>query len=102
MQEYLSAVRVLDAVINDGKSLDAQFKATDSPLSKQISYGVVRDYFHLSEIVRQVVKKPLAGKNAELHLLLLAQQGVLVLVVASASKINWRRGGTRRGGTRRT
>ena len=72
MQEYLSAVRVLDAVINDGKSLDAQFKATDSPLSKQISYGVVRDYFHLSEIVRQVVKKPLAGKNAELHLLLLA------------------------------
>lgn len=72
MQEYLSAVRVLDAVINDGKSLDAQFKSTDSPLSKQISYGVVRDYFHLSEIVRKVVKKPLTGKNAELHLLLLA------------------------------
>ncbi len=72
MQEYQSAVRVLSAVIIDGKSMDSQFNSGDSPLSKQISYGVIRDYYHLSALLEQLLKKPLTGKNINVHLLLLA------------------------------
>ena len=57
MQEYQSTVRVLSG---------------DSPLSKQISYGVIRDYYHLSGLLGQLLKKPLTGKNVNVHLLLLA------------------------------
>jgi len=72
MQEYQSAVRVLSAVINDGKSMDNQFSSGDSPLSKQISYGVIRNYYHLNALVSQLLNKPLTGKNINVHLLLLA------------------------------
>jgi hypothetical protein len=72
MQEYISAVRVLRAVIQEGKSLDGRFNSEDSALAKQISYGVIRDYYHLSSQLNTLVKKPLVGKNADLNLLLLA------------------------------
>jgi 16S rRNA (cytosine967-C5)-methyltransferase len=72
MQEYISAVRVLGAVIKDGKSLDGRFNSEDSALAKQISYGVIRDYYHLSALLNTLVMKPLVGKNADLKLLLLA------------------------------
>ena len=72
MQEYQSAVRVLSAVVIDGKSMDSQFNSGDSPLSKQISYGVIRDYYHLNALLEQLLKKPLTGKNINVHLLLLA------------------------------
>lgn len=72
MQEYISAVRVLRAVIHDGKSLDGRFNSEDSALAKQISYGVIRDYYHLLALLNTLVKKPLVGKNANVNLLLLA------------------------------
>jgi 16S rRNA (cytosine967-C5)-methyltransferase len=72
MQEYISAVRVLRAVIQNGRSLDGRFNSEDSALAKQISYGVIRDYYHLSAVLNSLVKKPLVGKNADLNLLLLA------------------------------
>ncbi len=72
MQEYQSAVKVLNAVITEGKSMDDLFSSTDSALSKQISYGVIRDYYHLNALIAQLVKKPLVGKNINVHLLLLA------------------------------
>lgn len=72
MQEYISAVRVLRAVIIDSKSMDGCFNSDDSALAKQISYGVIRDYYHLAALLKELVKKPLVGKNADLNLLLLA------------------------------
>ena len=72
MDEYKSAVRVLYDVIEKGRSLDASFTDKDSPLAKQICYGVLRRYYELNLVVASLVNKPLARKHADIHLLLLA------------------------------
>lgn len=71
MQEYLSSVRILQKVAN-GRSLDSAISAGDSPLSRQIAYGVLRHYFSLSAALEQLVTKPLADKHQDIELLLLA------------------------------
>lgn len=72
MQEYHSAVRLLCAVLDDGRSLDASFKPGDSPLAKQITYGVIRHYYELEGLLSLLLNKPLTRKNRDLHVLLLA------------------------------
>lgn len=72
MQEYRSAVRILTLVISKGKSLDACMTQEDSPLARQICYGVLRNYYHLSALLQLLLNKPLAAKHTDLHVLLLA------------------------------
>ena len=71
MQEYLSSVRILLKVAN-GRSLDTAINASDSPLSRQIAYGVLRHYYSLSAALEQLLEKPLADKHQDIELLLLA------------------------------
>jgi 16S rRNA (cytosine967-C5)-methyltransferase len=72
MQEYLSAISALLNVASKGKSLDVSFTKNDSPLSKQIAYGVLRHYYELTAITKLLLTKPLPKKHLDLALLLLA------------------------------
>jgi len=72
MQEYLSAISALINVTSKGKSLDVSFAKSDSPLSKQIAYGVLRHYYELSAITKLLLTKPLPKKHLDLEILLLA------------------------------
>lgn len=72
MQEYQSAINALLKVISKGRSLDVSFSASDSPLSKQIAYGVLRHYYELTGIISALLNKPLGKKHLDLQLLLLA------------------------------
>ncbi|MCB1645558.1 MAG: 16S rRNA (cytosine(967)-C(5))-methyltransferase RsmB [Pseudomonadales bacterium] len=72
MKEYQTAVRYIRAVAEEGKSLDGLFTEDDSPLARQIVYGVIRDWYRLNHIVRQLVDKPLKGKYRNIQYLLLA------------------------------
>lgn len=70
MQEYVSAVKILLKVA-DGRSLDVAISTHDSPLSRQIAYGVLRNYYSLSACLEQLVTKPLAAKHQDIELLVL-------------------------------
>ncbi|MBV1878549.1 MAG: 16S rRNA (cytosine(967)-C(5))-methyltransferase RsmB [Pseudomonadales bacterium] len=72
MQEYLATTQILNAVLHKGRSLDASFSKTNSPLTKQICYGVIRHYYELEFYLAQLLNKPLAKKHQDLHILLLA------------------------------
>lgn len=71
MQEYVSSVRTLLKVAQ-GRSLDQAIKTKDSPLSRQISYGVLRNFYALSGCLELLLSKPLADKHQDLELLILA------------------------------
>ena len=71
MQEYISSVRILLKVAN-GRSLDNAIGAHDSPLSRQIAYGVLRNFYSLSAALEHLLTKPLADKHQDIELLLLA------------------------------
>tara|TARA_R110002072_G_scaffold1369_7_gene11339 strand:+ start:26375 stop:27640 length:1266 start_codon:yes stop_codon:yes gene_type:complete len=71
MQEYVSAVKILLKVA-EGRSLDQAIGTHDSPLSRQIAYGVLRNYYSLSACLEQLVSKPLASKHQDVELLILA------------------------------
>jgi len=71
MQEYVSAVNVLLKVAS-GRSLDYAIGSGDSPLSRQIAYGVLRNFYSLSASLEQLVKKPIADKHQDVELLILA------------------------------
>ncbi len=71
MQEYVSSVKTLLRVA-EGRSLDQAFHSKDSPLSRQISYGVLRNFYYLSACLEQLLSKPLADKHQDLELLLMA------------------------------
>ncbi|MFT7688302.1 MAG: 16S rRNA (cytosine967-C5)-methyltransferase [Candidatus Azotimanducaceae bacterium] len=72
MQEYLTANTALLNVIFKGKSLDVSFAKGDSPLSKQIAYGVLRHYYELTTLLKNLLTKPLPKKHLDLELLLMA------------------------------
>jgi len=72
MQEYPSAINALLKVIGKGRSLDVSFHTSDSPLSKQIAYGVLRHYYELDNIIKSLLNKPLGKKHLDLQLLLLS------------------------------
>lgn len=71
MQEYVSSVKTLLRVA-EGRSLDQAFNSKDSPLSRQISYGVLRNFYYLSACLEQLLSKPLADKHQDLELLIMA------------------------------
>ncbi|MFT4711789.1 MAG: 16S rRNA (cytosine967-C5)-methyltransferase [Candidatus Azotimanducaceae bacterium] len=72
MQTYISSMRILESVIFKGKSLDNSFAPGDSPLAKQVSYGVLRDYYRLKSVVGKLLQKPLPTKHNDIFLLLLS------------------------------
>ncbi len=71
MQEYVSSVRTLLKVAQ-GRSLDQSIARKDSPLSRQISYGVLRNFYYLSACLEQLLNKPMADKHQDLELLIMA------------------------------
>ena len=70
MTEYLTAVNALKSMLTERRNL-AECLAGASPLAKQISYGVTRNYFSLSIILNKMLEKPIAKKHEDLKLLLL-------------------------------
>ncbi len=70
MQEYAQAVSTLLRVVADGKSMDSSWSPGTSPLARQISYGVLRDFYKLDHLTRCLLDKPLPPKHADLKLLL--------------------------------
>jgi 16S rRNA (cytosine967-C5)-methyltransferase len=68
--EYVHAVSALVKVIGEGRSLDNSFPAEISPLGKQITFGVLRDFYRLDFLIRNLLKKPLQAKHLDLELLL--------------------------------
>jgi len=58
-------------VTTKGKNLDACFTPDDSPLARQICYGVLRNYYSLKATQSLLLAKPLAKKHTDLHVLLL-------------------------------
>ena len=71
MQEYVSSVKALLKVAN-GRSLDKAIGTKDSPLSRQVTYGVLRHFYYLSGCLEQLLDKPLADKHQDIELLLMA------------------------------
>lgn len=71
MNEYGTAVRALKGMLVDETHLDECFGDGASPLSQQISYGVVRNYFFLDRLIEQLLDKPLPDRHLDLKLLLM-------------------------------
>ncbi len=71
MQEYLEVVTALGEVFHKGRHLDDAL-ANTKPLSRQIAYGVVRQFFLLEHLLSQLVTKPLPEKHDDLNILILA------------------------------
>ena len=72
MNEYLAVTQTLSKLLNENKQLDECSTEHDSAFSQQICYGVLRDYYRLEYLVDSLLKKPLAEKHLDLHLLLMA------------------------------
>ena len=70
MNEYQQAVSSLLKVVKKGQSLTASIPPEASPLAKQITYGVLRDYYLLDHLCGCVLDKPLPAKHLDLKLLL--------------------------------
>jgi 16S rRNA (cytosine967-C5)-methyltransferase len=70
MNEYHHAITALISVVENGRSLDASFPAEITPLGKQITYGVLREFFRLDYLTNSLLKKPLQTKHLDLELLL--------------------------------
>jgi 16S rRNA (cytosine967-C5)-methyltransferase len=70
ISEYVHAISALIKVIKEGRSLDKSFPAEISPLGKQVTYGVLRDYYRLDFLIGELLKKPLQSKHLDLKMLL--------------------------------
>jgi 16S rRNA (cytosine967-C5)-methyltransferase len=69
--EYIQAVSLLDAVINQHHSLSFPADDSTTPLTKQLCYGVLRSYFELAFYRDQLLRKKLPRKHGDLDLLIL-------------------------------
>ncbi len=72
------AAEIVDAVINDGQSLDAaitkneqRVAANDRALLRMLCYGCLRNYWQLRSWVGQLVSKPLRKRDRIIHALLI-------------------------------
>lgn len=73
------AAQALSKVINDGQSLTAALDATlpklkdgqDRAFVQALCFGVIRHYFELDFVLRQLLNKPLKPKDADIRALLL-------------------------------
>lgn len=72
MNEYLSVTEALVSVVTRGRSLDAAWEPGTTPLAREITYGVIREYYRLGAIIDELVKKPLAEKHEDIRFLLMA------------------------------
>tara|TARA_B100000959_G_scaffold284759_1_gene357283 strand:- start:570 stop:1850 length:1281 start_codon:yes stop_codon:yes gene_type:complete len=70
MKEYQQAVSSLLNVVKIGQSLNASIPSEATPLTKQVIYGVLRDYYLLNHLCDSVLDKPLPAKHLDLRLLL--------------------------------
>ena len=79
MNPRLAAVNVLQQVFDQGRSLPDALEAVQTripdqkgrALTQALAYGVLRHRFSLDAILRQLLKKPLKAKDADLRYLLL-------------------------------
>jgi len=71
MREYQQAVSTLLKVVGNGQSLAGNFSQEATPLAKQITYGVLREYYLLDYLSSSVLDRPLPSKHLDLKLLLL-------------------------------
>ena len=79
MNPRLAAVNVLQQVFDQGRSLPDALEAVQTRIPDQkgralpqaLTYGVLRHRFSLDAILRQLLKKPLKAKDADLRYLLL-------------------------------
>jgi 16S rRNA (cytosine967-C5)-methyltransferase len=74
----LSALNVLHKVIHQGESLSTAIPDNTSALSSQdkafvqmLVYGVLRSYWRLQSMLKQLMKKPLKAKDNDVELVLL-------------------------------
>lgn len=72
------AAKVVDAVVNDGRSLDValadaeeNIKPADRPLVRMLCYGTLRFYFRLRWQLRQLLKRPLKARDSVIESLLI-------------------------------
>ncbi len=70
MREYQQAVSTLLKVVRNGQSLASSFSLDATPLAKQITYGVLREYYLLDYLSSSVLDRPLPSKHLDLKLLL--------------------------------
>ena len=70
MDEYQQAVSTLLKVVRKGQSLTRTLFEGSTPLAKQITYGVLREYYLLDYLSNCVLDKPLPAKHLDLKLLL--------------------------------
>lgn len=68
MKEFVQSVSQLHQITSHGRSLDT---SALSPLASEITYGVLRHYFHLDELVGVLTNKPLPTKHNDLRLLIM-------------------------------
>jgi len=74
----LSAVKIIHQVIVKGRSLDAALAqqtlsdARESALTREIAYGVIRQFFCLRHAADQLLNKPLKNKDQDVLMLILA------------------------------
>ena len=79
MNPRLAAVNVLQQVFDQGRSLPDALEAIQTripdqkgrALTQALAYGVLRHRFSLDAVLRQLLKKPLKAKDADLRYLLL-------------------------------
>lgn len=69
--ERARAVRILLAVLEDGRTTDQAFGSADSPLTQELVYGVLRYYYSLAEAVDACLDRALRRKDRDLRLLML-------------------------------
>lgn len=72
MNEYTSVTKLLTPVFGRGRFFEPGGDADATPLAREISYGVLRDYYRLDAIVSKLVKKPLAEDQIDILVLLYA------------------------------
>ncbi|MCB1693257.1 MAG: 16S rRNA (cytosine(967)-C(5))-methyltransferase RsmB [Pseudomonadales bacterium] len=72
MNDFVGAARSLVNVTAKGRSLDAAWDKGATPLAREITYGVIRQYYSLGAIVDELVKKPLPDKHVDIRLLVMA------------------------------
>jgi len=78
MKARVLAIKVLDEVLNHGRSLSTALPKLlpradegERGLCQELSYGVLRHYLSLEAIATQLMDKPLKAKDHDIHLLIL-------------------------------
>jgi 16S rRNA (cytosine967-C5)-methyltransferase len=71
------AAEIIDAVISDGRSLDAaiaahelRLPASDRPMSRMLAYGVLRHHWQLQEWISELVNRPFRRRDSVANALL--------------------------------